>query len=309
MSIGDYVKKRRHPEETGSQSPLINSSLHLVVFLTMSLFLQGVIVFQKKRWLPEEATTSWKDGSRAFFRKSPNSGKYFAMYHRGLLKCLFHNSAIIWRWSKNVRTNSTYSEILVLRTNGTCPEFLRRVCDRVYCLPNQTQKQLFEAFKTPIFNTSFPSIHRSRKRRPSYSNDTDMYHHSIHHNDDLMDECNAALVLMSLSCSPLSPRQYATTRLASSPGGSSASSWCSGSSSPPLSDEGAPQMNTSTSPNRVRTTSLSTSDEGIGMDYNEDTPRKRRVSFFDIFLVDWIKKTSVWLNWMRHMFCQFTLYP
>ncbi len=96
-----------------------------------------------------------------------------------------------------------------------------------------------------------------------------------------MDECNAALVLMSLSCSPLSPRQYATTRLASSPGGSSASSWCSGSSSPPLSDEGAPQMNTSSqSPNRVRTTSLSTSDEGIGMDYNEDTPRKRRVSFF-----------------------------
>ncbi|KAJ6634908.1 hypothetical protein Bhyg_13489 [Pseudolycoriella hygida] len=33
----------------------------------------------------------------------------------------------------------------------------------------------------------------SRKRRPSYSSETDFYHHSIHHNDDLMDECNAAL--------------------------------------------------------------------------------------------------------------------
>lgn len=140
------------------------------------------------------------------------------------------------------------------------------------------------------FTTFSLFLTRSRKRRPSYSNETDLYHHSIHHNDDLMDECNAALVLMSLSCSPLSPRQYATTRLASSPGGSSASSWCSGSSSPPLSDEGAPQMNTSTSPNRIRTTSLSTSDEGIGMDYNEDTPRKRRVSLiFHFFCIQILK--------------------
>lgn len=86
-----------------------------------------------------------------------------------------------------------------------------------------------------------------------------------------MDECNAALVLMSLSGSPHSPRQW---MLSSSPGSSSAS-WTSGSDE--LSDEGAPQTG-SISPNRMRTTSLSTSDEGIVMDYNDETPRKRRVS-------------------------------
>jgi hypothetical protein len=42
---------------------------------------------------------------------------------------------------------------------------------------------------------------RSRKRRTSYSQDDreDMF------DSDEMDECNAALVLMSLSCSPNSP--------------------------------------------------------------------------------------------------------
>lgn len=91
-----------------------------------------------------------------------------------------------------------------------------------------------------------------------------------------MDECNAALVLMSLSCSPHSPRAAWETQLGSSPGSSSAS-WSTGSSSPPLSDDGsAPTTNiTRRGP---RTTSLSTSDEGIVMDYNEDLPRKRRVS-------------------------------
>lgn len=99
--------------------------------------------------------------------------------------------------------------------------------------------------------------------------------------DDQMDECNAALVLMSLSGSPHSPRQW---MLGSSPGSSSAS-WTSGSDE--LSDEGTPatgHISNQHSPNRLRTASLSTSDEGIVMDYNDETPRKRRVStvFFHI---------------------------
>jgi hypothetical protein len=50
----------------------------------------------------------------------------------------------------------------------------------------------------------FHSIsNRSRKRRTSYSQDEREY---LLDGDD-MDECNAALVLMSLSCSPNSPRQ------------------------------------------------------------------------------------------------------
>lgn len=62
------------------------------------------------------------------------------------------------------------------------------------------------------------------------------------------------------------------THLGSSPGSSSAS-WSSGSPSPPLSDDGKPEQ-------RNRTTSLSTSDEGIVMDYSEEMPRKKTVSFF-----------------------------
>lgn len=91
--------------------------------------------------------------------------------------------------------------------------------------------------------------------------------------DGQMDECNAALVLMSLSASPHSPRQW---RLGSSPGSSNAS-WTSGSDE--LSDEGTVNGATNQhSPNRLRTASLSTSDEGIVMDYSDETPRKRRVS-------------------------------
>lgn len=91
-----------------------------------------------------------------------------------------------------------------------------------------------------------------------------------------MDECNAALVLMSLSCSPHSPRAAWETQLGSSPSSSSAS-WSTGSSSPPLSDDGSAPTTTIIR-RGPRTTSLSTSDEGIVMDYNEDLPRKRRVS-------------------------------
>lgn len=112
-----------------------------------------------------------------------------------------------------------------------------------------------------------------------------------------MDECNAALVLMSLSGSPHSPRPW---MLGSSPASNSSGSWTS--CSDELSDEGVAtlsqhQINVNpttsnnakpaqyiynnhqnTQTNRLRTASLSTSDEGIVMDYSDDTPRKRRVS-------------------------------
>lgn len=52
--------------------------------------------------------------------------------------------------------------------------------------------------------------------------------------DEQMDECNAALVLMSLSGSPHSPRQW---MLGSSPASNSSASWTS-SGSDELSDEG-----------------------------------------------------------------------
>lgn len=113
-----------------------------------------------------------------------------------------------------------------------------------------------------------------------------------------MDECNAALVLMSLSGSPHSPRPWV---LGSSPASNSSGSWTS--CSEELSDETnasllqhkrfvdsmskttnntqnekSTQNNPNTQTNRFRTASLSTSDEGIVVDYNDETPRKRRVS-------------------------------
>jgi hypothetical protein len=51
--------------------------------------------------------------------------------------------------------------------------------------------------------TSSFLFNSSRKRRTSYTQDEREY---LLDGDD-MDECNAALVLMSLSCSPNSPRQ------------------------------------------------------------------------------------------------------
>ncbi|CAD6995571.1 unnamed protein product [Ceratitis capitata] len=95
-----------------------------------------------------------------------------------------------------------------------------------------------------------------------------------------MEECNAALILMKLSHSP----KNAEKLFGSSPGSSSSSgsSWSSGSSSPPLSDDGHAGLNTSPMLNdpsaRIRTTSVSTSDEGIVVDFNEEAPRKKRVS-------------------------------
>ncbi|CAG9782950.1 unnamed protein product [Diatraea saccharalis] len=96
---------------------------------------------------------------------------------------------------------------------------------------------------------------RSRKRGPSSSCDL-----GYGERDEQMNECNAALVLMSLSCSPNSPRPSAWGgRSSVSPGASSSSgsSWRSGTPSPPPA-------------------SSSFSDEGIAMDYEEMHPRKKR---------------------------------
>lgn len=115
--------------------------------------------------------------------------------------------------------------------------------------------------------------------------------------DDQMNECSAALVLMSLSCSPHSPHQWAATAtistngLGTSPGGSSTSSWSSSESSS-LSDECATSTSSSS---RIRTTSLSMSDEGIVMDYSDEMPRKRRVSFFFFLKL----KTKIAINWLK----------
>lgn len=141
---------------------------------------------------------------------------------------------------------------------------------------------------------------RSRKRRPSFSHDSDLYLSGFQ-DDEQMDECNAALVLMSLSGSPHSPRPWT---LGSSPASNSSGSWTS--CSEELSDESVisqqcssinKKMNKNSSTinsvkpsqyghsnhsnmqsNRLRTASLSTSDEGIVMDYSDEATRKRRVS-------------------------------
>ncbi|KYN27387.1 hypothetical protein ALC57_03254 [Trachymyrmex cornetzi] len=120
---------------------------------------------------------------------------------------------------------------------------------------------------------------RSRKRRPSSNNDSERTYSGwgervvcgregcrTNERGDCMDECAAALVLMSLSCSPHSPHnppplhcQYnygswgsrgggGSGMIAGSPGvggmsnssSSSGASWRSGTPSPPLSEEGVP---------------------------------------------------------------------
>ncbi|XP_023288157.1 zinc finger protein 704 isoform X1 [Orussus abietinus] len=132
-----------------------------------------------------------------------------------------------------------------------------------------------------------PVCSRSRKRRPSSSNDSERSYSGwservphgcgregcrTNERGDCMDECTAALVLMSLSCSPHSPHNPlplhcqhnygswggrgggggisgGSMMVIGSPGASgtsnsssssSGASWRSGTPSPPLSDEGAP---------------------------------------------------------------------
>ncbi|XP_055642567.1 zinc finger protein 704-like isoform X2 [Toxorhynchites rutilus septentrionalis] len=154
----------------------------------------------------------------------------------------------------------------------------------------------------------------SRKRRPSFSPD-DREYYSIN-DDDPMDECNAALVLMSLSCSPIANVAGWETILGTSPG-SSSTSWSTGSASPPLSDDErsnllnkknnghgdctgnnndvaiADHNNTATNGTTneivirgIRTTSLS-NDEGIGMEYEEIKTKPKRRPGRPIFLCTW----------------------
>ncbi|XP_025263495.1 zinc finger protein 704 isoform X2 [Camponotus floridanus] len=124
-----------------------------------------------------------------------------------------------------------------------------------------------------------PHVMASRKRRPSSNNDSERMYSGwgervlcgregcrTNERGDCMDECAAALVLMSLSCSPHSPHnppplhcQYnygswgsrgggGGSMVAGSPGvggmsnssSSSGASWRSGTPSPPLSEEGVP---------------------------------------------------------------------
>ncbi|XP_061392569.1 protein split ends-like, partial [Musca vetustissima] len=138
--------------------------------------------------------------------------------------------------------------------------------------------------------------HNSRKRPPSCAttecNGGDQY------DEEEMNENNAAMILVTLSLSPKSPKnggKYWSLKaavaaaggktsyykwLGSSPGSSSAS-WSSGSSSPPLSDDGHNMgviTNDASASARIRTTSVSTSDEGIVVDFKEDVPRKKRAN-------------------------------
>ncbi|XP_036336335.1 zinc finger protein 704-like isoform X2 [Rhagoletis pomonella] len=128
---------------------------------------------------------------------------------------------------------------------------------------------------------SLTTQNNSRKRPQPYINDC--FGGQCGDKED-MEECHAAMILMKLSHSPKNAEKW----FGSSPGSSSSSgsSWSSGSSSPPLSDDGHAGLNTSAILNdasaRIRTTSVSTSDEGIVVDFKEEAPRKKRVSPFEV---------------------------
>ncbi|ALC47517.1 Glut4EF [Drosophila busckii] len=111
---------------------------------------------------------------------------------------------------------------------------------------------------TPMYN--------SRKRSPSDTQDVDI------------NDCIAATILINLQKSSGAVADC----YGSSPGSSSSASWSSGSASPPLSDDGTAlgHGHGTLSPHdasanaRIRTTSVSTSDEGIVMDFKEERKKK-----------------------------------
>ncbi|XP_052858999.1 uncharacterized protein DDB_G0283357 isoform X2 [Drosophila gunungcola] len=114
--------------------------------------------------------------------------------------------------------------------------------------------------------------HNSRKRPPS--------DHQDYISDPNKDEetCRAAEILSSMK---LQSPHGAMADKCSSPGSSSSASWSSGSASPPLSDDGhahhSPHiiMSPHDAANaRIRTTSVSTSDEGIVIDFKEERKKK-----------------------------------
>uniref|UniRef100_A0A1B6CTT6 C2H2-type domain-containing protein n=1 Tax=Clastoptera arizonana TaxID=38151 RepID=A0A1B6CTT6_9HEMI len=100
-----------------------------------------------------------------------------------------------------------------------------------------------------------PTVQGSRKRRPSTSQEDAK--------EDLMNECTAALVLMSLSCSPHSPSLNCVPWPEPvSPSPSLSDSWRSSTPSPPLSEGGY---------------AFSCTDEGIVIDEDfEDVPKKKK---------------------------------
>lgn len=118
------------------------------------------------------------------------------------------------------------------------------------------------------------NTHRSRKRRPSDEDEDESP------NDSRMDECRAALVLMSLSASPLTTNVLADMSwIGTSPESSSSASSCRLSPSPPPRD--------TASPNAAILSSSSASDEGIGMDFLYEMPRKKKTIRRIVFQCTW----------------------
>ncbi|XP_043946724.1 uncharacterized protein LOC108031058 isoform X4 [Drosophila biarmipes] len=111
-----------------------------------------------------------------------------------------------------------------------------------------------------------PTMQNQRKRPPSDPQDS------------YEETCRAAEILSSMKLQ--SPHGSMADKC-SSPGSSSSASWSSGSASPPLSDDGhahhSPHniMSPHDAANaRIRTTSVSTSDEGIVIDFKEERKKK-----------------------------------
>lgn len=155
-----------------------------------------------------------------------------------------------------------------------------------------------EARKRPTSHViDVPAAHSNRKRRPSSPDDT-----------DVLDDCAAAMVLMSLSCSPKSPRlpnfpglnAWTDHSCPQSPVSSSgASSWNSGKSQQGGTRTPSPQDVTyglsESAPASVPAMRFPTfsSDEGIEVDeltatfVDDYVPRKRRNSSKTVFQCTW----------------------
>lgn len=111
-----------------------------------------------------------------------------------------------------------------------------------------------------------------------------------------MDECTAALVLMSLSCSPHSPHRFERFPWGEqlSPCSSDAalgSSWQSGTGrrstpSPPLSSDGSVAAYNNNN-NSGRWSTLNTTDEGIVIDEFEELPKKKKPMSRMVFQCTW----------------------
>lgn len=103
----------------------------------------------------------------------------------------------------------------------------------------------------------------SRKRRTSSSYDDSS-------KDSTMDECSAALVLMSLSCSPHSPNSFVFPAgfpwLSASPESCSSSASYRSTPSPPPRETPPPYL----------LSSSNVSDEGIVIDFMDENPRKKK---------------------------------